>query len=167
MVAVDYVLIPWWGPRVLQKMSCGRTVHRIAMHHQLLQGSDITSLGYSAAVLSLWAYMLTSGALMLSWHQKASWWKVQGDARLNKPFTKVAFHFRTLLVFCFCRIQAKLSFHWNSPRKTNCTCYYLIHISSLDYDHLISVLGYLIKHTDTYMPFSEINNYSENKKKCW
>jgi len=90
---------------------------------------------------------------MLSWHQEAICWKVQGDAKLNKPFTRVAFLFTTLSVFCFCRTHTKLSFHWHSPTKPNYTCHHLSHISSLVSDNLISVLGHLIKHTDTTCHF--------------
>lgn len=99
--------------------------------------------------------------------KKLPGWKVHGDAKLKKPFTRVAFHFTTLSVFCFCRIHTKLSCHWRSPTKPDYARHHLIHISSLNSDHLISVLGHLIKHADTHVPFSERNNYSDNKNNRW
>lgn len=107
----------------------------------------------STPVLSLGAYVLIRAALMLSWHQEATWWKVQGDPKLNKPFTNVAFAFTTLSVRFFCRVHTKLSFHWHSPTKPNHACDQSSHISSPDSDILISLLGHLIKHTDTTCHF--------------
>lgn len=181
MVAVDYILIPWWCEDLQHCKSCPVQGQPIALGCsfsfdmiQLHPSSIILCLHRnSTALLSLGAYtcanLCCSDAELAS---KDAWWKVPRDAKLNKTFTKVAFLFAML--WSSASGSSTSSWAFTGIHQLKLTMHVTIYVTSpLLIDHLISVLRHLSKDTDTTCSFQKEtvilkikNNYWQHKWSC-